>query len=141
MIRIRSAAQSYAWGSPTAIPELLGVPATGDPVAGAWFGSHHAGPSLIADDDARTLVDAIAGDPRRALGEDVVARFGERLVGAGTDARGPAGGGLPRAYGLQRRIGRVGGFGGAGRPGLPGLRPHPAPRPRPRSRAPGRSRR
>jgi len=79
MIRIRSAAQSYAWGSPTAIPELLGVPATGGPVAEAWFGSHHAGPSLLDGDDARTLVDAIADDPRRALGEDVVARFGARL--------------------------------------------------------------
>lgn len=82
MFRIRSAAQSYAWGSPTAIPELLGVPATGDPVAEAWFGSHHAGPSLVdgADDaPARTLSEAIAGDPRRALGEDVVARFGARL--------------------------------------------------------------
>jgi mannose-6-phosphate isomerase len=83
MIRIRSATQSYAWGSPTAIPELLGLRATGDPVAEAWFGSHEGGPSLLgADDDggpARTLADAIAGDPRRSLGEDVVARFGPRL--------------------------------------------------------------
>ena len=29
--------RAYAWGSPTAIPELLGVPPTGQPVAELWF--------------------------------------------------------------------------------------------------------
>ena len=87
MIRISSAELHYAWGSPSAIPDLLGTPATGGPVAEAWFGAHHAGPSRIVPDPAGhdhaapsgTLAAAIAEDSRRLLGDDVVARFGPTL--------------------------------------------------------------
>ncbi|RMI13286.1 mannose-6-phosphate isomerase, class I [Cellulomonas triticagri] len=82
MIRIESAELHYAWGSPTAIPELLGTPAPGGPVAEAWFGAHHAGPSPVFTPDGGgtgTLVEAIDRDPRGALGDGVVARFGPTL--------------------------------------------------------------
>jgi mannose-6-phosphate isomerase len=35
--RLDGVPRAYAWGSPTAIPELLGVPPTGEPVAELWF--------------------------------------------------------------------------------------------------------
>lgn len=83
MIRISTAELHYAWGSPTAIPALLGTAATEEPVAEAWFGAHHAGPSPVLAADGTpavgTLADAIACDPQQALGADVVARFGPAL--------------------------------------------------------------
>jgi mannose-6-phosphate isomerase len=84
MIRISSAELHYAWGSPSAIPGLLGTPVTGEPVAEAWFGAHHAGPSRVVapsspPDGGETLTEAIARDPRGALGDGVVARFGPTL--------------------------------------------------------------
>lgn len=69
--------QSYDWGSPTAIPGLLGTPDDGQPFAELWFGTHPAAPSSIRDDG--TLADAIAADPADALGDVVVARFGPQL--------------------------------------------------------------
>ncbi|HMR50225.1 MAG TPA: mannose-6-phosphate isomerase, class I [Arachnia sp.] len=41
--------KEYAWGSVSAIPELLGAPATGAPQAELWLGGHAAGPSMLAD--------------------------------------------------------------------------------------------
>jgi mannose-6-phosphate isomerase len=81
MIRIRSAEVHYAWGSRTAIPELLGTAATDAPLAEAWFGAHRAAPSTVTPEgsDSGTLADVIGRDARGALGEDVVARFGARL--------------------------------------------------------------
>jgi mannose-6-phosphate isomerase len=37
LIALEGVARPYAWGSPTAIPELRGVPASGAPVAELWF--------------------------------------------------------------------------------------------------------
>lgn len=39
----------YAWGSTSAIPELLGLPATGEHQAELWLGGHAGGPSKLAD--------------------------------------------------------------------------------------------
>ena len=47
MRRISGTVQHYAWGSPTAIPTLLGVPPTGEPVAEYWLGAHPSAPSLV----------------------------------------------------------------------------------------------
>ncbi|WP_309134399.1 mannose-6-phosphate isomerase, class I [Cellulomonas sp.] len=72
--------QHYAWGSATAIPELLGTVPDGTPVAEAWFGAHASAPSPVRTGDGAPRLDALlADDPRDMLGEDVVARFGERL--------------------------------------------------------------
>ena len=54
----------YAWGSPTAIPELLGVPPSGEPQAELWIGAHPASPSYPSVGE-RSLVELIAADPKR----------------------------------------------------------------------------
>ncbi|MEV5956216.1 mannose-6-phosphate isomerase, class I [Streptomyces sp. NPDC051987] len=66
----------YAWGSPTAIPKLLGVEPSGEPQAEMWMGAHPGAPSRTA---RGTLVEVIDADPKAALGEEAVARFGPRL--------------------------------------------------------------
>ncbi|MFD4507493.1 mannose-6-phosphate isomerase, class I [Streptomyces sp. NPDC058457] len=66
----------YAWGSPTAIPKLLGVEPSGEPQAEMWMGAHPGAPSRTA---RGTLVEVIDADPKAELGEAAVARFGPRL--------------------------------------------------------------
>lgn len=66
----------YAWGSPTAIPELLGRPADGRPVAELWFGAHPDDPSPA---HGSTLDELIAADPAGLLGAETAERFGPHL--------------------------------------------------------------
>ncbi len=80
MLRLENQVQPYAWGSTTAIPELLGGPVTGDPVAEIWLGAHESAPSRVSGDPAGTTLDRfIARDPVASLGDDVVSRFGPCL--------------------------------------------------------------
>ena len=80
MIRLTNPTQRYAWGSITAIPDLLGLPATSEPVAESWMGAHPSAPSRVANPDGEIGLDTvIAADPKAALGPDVVARFGTTL--------------------------------------------------------------
>ena len=51
MFAIEGVPRGYAWGSPTAIPELLGTPSDGTPVAELWFGTHVDSPSPIVGSD------------------------------------------------------------------------------------------
>jgi mannose-6-phosphate isomerase len=81
--------QHYAWGSPTAIPELLGRhDLEGRPCAELWMGAHPKAPSAVDSDSRsaasggvgkRDLLSLIEEDPTRVLGADVAARFGGRL--------------------------------------------------------------
>lgn len=72
--------RTYAWGSLTAIPQLLGVPASGDPQAELWLGAHSAAPSTLRRHGvALPLTKVVAADPNRELGADALARFGPRL--------------------------------------------------------------
>ncbi|WP_089102356.1 mannose-6-phosphate isomerase, class I [Streptomyces hyaluromycini] len=66
----------YAWGSPTAIPKLLGVEPSGEPQAEMWMGAHPGAPSRTA---RGTLVEVIDANPKAELGEAAVAKFGPRL--------------------------------------------------------------
>jgi mannose-6-phosphate isomerase len=68
----------YAWGSTSAIQNLLGLPVDGGPAAELWFGAHPDDPSP-APVHGRTLDEPIASDPDAALGADVAARFGGQL--------------------------------------------------------------
>ncbi len=81
MHRLINPTQDYAWGSATAIPEVLGTGASGGPVAELWMGAHPASPSRATmPDGAPVALDAmIIADPERNLGADVVARFGRSL--------------------------------------------------------------
>ncbi len=74
--RLHNRIQSYAWGSPTAIPALLGTPSTGAPQAELWIGAHPSAPSLA---DGGPLDALIAEHPQALLGSASVARFGPRL--------------------------------------------------------------
>ncbi len=81
MYRLVNPIQSYAWGSRSAIAELLGeqVPSA-EPQAELWLGAHPAAPSrVICDGAERSLVDMIDADPRGLLGADGLEAFGPRL--------------------------------------------------------------
>lgn len=80
MERLDNLVRDYPWGSAGDIPEFLGVPASGEPVAELWMGAHPDLPSrVVRDGESRSLADVIAADPRAELGPDVVDRFGPRL--------------------------------------------------------------
>ncbi|MFF0594530.1 mannose-6-phosphate isomerase, class I [Streptomyces antibioticus] len=76
MDRLDNTVRPYAWGSPTAIPHLLGTEPTGEPQAEMWMGAHPGAPSRTP---RGTLVEIIERDPRHALGAAAVDRFGPRL--------------------------------------------------------------
>lgn len=78
---LRNTVQPYAWGSATAIPDLLGTDnPDGAPQAELWMGAHPCAPSAVVRDGAETPLDAlIAADPAGLLGERTAARFGGRL--------------------------------------------------------------
>ncbi|MFF7379064.1 mannose-6-phosphate isomerase, class I [Streptomyces massasporeus] len=76
MDRLDNTVRPYAWGSPTAIPQLLGVEPTGEPQAEMWMGAHPGAPSRT---DRGTLVEVVDADPEKELGPAAVARFGPRL--------------------------------------------------------------
>lgn len=82
MDRLSNTVRPYAWGSTTAIPELLGTAPTGEPQAEMWMGAHPGAPSRLNRPTApgeRSLTDVIAADPERELGPAAVRAFGPRL--------------------------------------------------------------
>jgi mannose-6-phosphate isomerase len=74
--RLDNPIQRYAWGSPTAIPSLLGKAPDGSPQAELWLGAHPSAPSRVGGIPLETV---IARAPERLLGAASVARFGPRL--------------------------------------------------------------
>ncbi|GAU68513.1 putative mannose-6-phosphate isomerase [Streptomyces sp. NBRC 110611] len=80
MDRLANTVRPYAWGSTTAIPELLGTEPTGEPQAEMWMGAHPGAPSRI-DRGAGpvSLAEAIDAEPEAELGPDTVRAFGPRL--------------------------------------------------------------
>lgn len=69
--------RDYAWGSPDAIPALLGTAPPGGPQAELWMGAHESAPSKLAD--GNNLYDAVLAEPARVLGPDAADRFGGRF--------------------------------------------------------------
>ncbi|MEV2256671.1 mannose-6-phosphate isomerase, class I [Streptomyces sp. NPDC050147] len=76
MDRLTNTIRPYAWGSTTAIAELLGVEPTGEPQAEMWMGAHPGAPSRT---ERGPLDEVIDEDPGHELGRAAVARFGPRL--------------------------------------------------------------
>jgi mannose-6-phosphate isomerase len=70
--------RDYPWGSPTAIPQLLGRPATGAPAAELWLGAHPRGGATVVG-TRRDLASVIAASPEQLLGPEILARFGAEL--------------------------------------------------------------
>jgi mannose-6-phosphate isomerase len=71
-VGITNTPRPYAWGSTTAIAQLLGHEASGSPEAELWLGAHPGSPSVILDPTqtggATTLDEWIAADPQATLG-------------------------------------------------------------------------
>ena len=78
LLPLEGVVRDYSWGSPTAIPQLLGRPPTGAPAAELWLGAHPRGPATIVG-TRRDLASVIAARPEQLLGPDIVARFGAEL--------------------------------------------------------------
>ena len=78
VVALEGVVRSYAWGSPTLIPDLLGVEPDGNPVAELWLGAHPDDPAGVPSRDT-TLDVLIEQDAVGLLGRDVVAHFGRRL--------------------------------------------------------------
>ncbi|MDT9691233.1 mannose-6-phosphate isomerase, class I [Streptomyces sp. P9(2023)] len=76
MDRLVNTVRPYAWGSTTAIPELLGTTPTGEPQAEMWMGAHPGAPSHTERGPLNEVIDA---DPVRELGAAAVEKFGPRL--------------------------------------------------------------
>jgi len=78
---LKNAVQEYAWGSYTAIPELLGDDAPAStPQAELWMGAHPKAPSMVKCDGVwRSLLELISKNPQDILGEKVAEKFDNRL--------------------------------------------------------------
>jgi mannose-6-phosphate isomerase len=79
VVSLDNAVQNYAWGSTTAIAELLGRPSPGDlPEAELWIGAHPKAPSRVIDGSGECRLDEwIRKDPAATLGPAVAERYGE----------------------------------------------------------------
>ncbi len=78
---MKNTIQEYAWGSHTAIADLVGnqSPST-KPQAELWMGAHPKAPSLVKYDDKwLSLLELIKQFPADILGKDVAAKFDNKL--------------------------------------------------------------
>ncbi|PXX68968.1 mannose-6-phosphate isomerase type 1 [Nocardia tenerifensis] len=80
MHELVGALRSYAWGSRTALAQLCGRPVpSAHPEAELWFGAHPADPAHVRiGAHTRSLLDFVAEDPKRELG-DAADAFGGKL--------------------------------------------------------------
>jgi mannose-6-phosphate isomerase len=71
-VGITNTPRDYPWGSHTAISDLLGTTASGEPEAELWLGAHPGSPAVILDPaavgGAANLAEWIAAAPEKALG-------------------------------------------------------------------------
>ena len=78
---MKNSIQEYAWGSHTAIADLLGnkVPST-KPQAELWMGAHPKASSLVKYDDKwLSLLELIKQFPADILGKEIAAKFDNKL--------------------------------------------------------------
>ena len=78
---LKNVIQDYAWGSPTAIPELLGCPNPANtPQAELWMGAHPKAPSKVLFGDTWvSLHDLIQKYPIEMLGKKTAENFKNQL--------------------------------------------------------------
>src|SRR6478752_1525429 len=81
MYRLDNRVQEYAWGSKTAIAELLGQPSpSSSPQAELWMGAHPSAPSSVRRGESwQSLLEVIKAEPDQELGPAVTAHFGPKL--------------------------------------------------------------
>lgn len=69
MYLLTNPSMDYAWGSPAAIPELMGLSPSSRPVAEVWIGAHPAAPSTLEFGGCAVGLDSyIETHPFQALG-------------------------------------------------------------------------
>lgn len=81
---LENSVQNYQWGTrndEAYIPKLIGNKAKEDiPYAEFWMGAHPSAPSrLIMDDKSQSLIEVLKSNPKEALGERVINKFGDSL--------------------------------------------------------------
>ena len=78
---LKNSVQEYAWGSPTAIPDLLGQRNPGNkPQAELWMGAHPKAPSMVHHQGQWvSLLDLISQNPRDVLGKSAAKNFNNKL--------------------------------------------------------------
>jgi mannose-6-phosphate isomerase len=78
---MKNTVQEYAWGSYTAIAELLGTASPAKtPQAELWMGAHPKAPSMvICDGNWISLLELIKKNPNHILGKKVAENFDNRL--------------------------------------------------------------
>ena len=80
MKRLENVVQPYAWGSRTAIAQLMGRPPSQVPEAELWMGTHPGGHSqVLGEQGPQPLGEHIRENPVAHLGAASVARFGAEL--------------------------------------------------------------
>lgn len=79
MQKLINTLQNYAWGSPTALTELYGIPnPERRPLAELWMGAHPKSPSSVEIEGNRlSLREVIEADKESQLSKAVADRFGE----------------------------------------------------------------
>lgn len=77
VLRMQNTIQPYAWGSHTALAEMLGHPGpTADPQAELWMGAHPKAPSKVwIENRWQSLEKLVAQNPAFFIGEATAARF------------------------------------------------------------------
>ncbi len=77
---LKNTIQEYAWGSYTAIPELLGQTPSGNPQAELWMGAHPKAPSLVEYEGRQVaLPELIERYPEEILGKTAAKKFDKQL--------------------------------------------------------------
>jgi mannose-6-phosphate isomerase len=78
---LKNTIQEYAWGSYTAIPDLLGNDSPANtPQAELWMGAHPKAPSKVkCNGKWRSLLELIDKNPQDILGEKAAKKFKNRL--------------------------------------------------------------
>ncbi|MCD6218230.1 mannose-6-phosphate isomerase, class I [bacterium] len=77
---LKNTIQNYAWGSKTAIPEILGVAPSGEPQAELWMGAHPKAPSsVVCDETSIALDEYISSNPTGVLGKTIAEKFNNKL--------------------------------------------------------------
>lgn len=86
-VTIANTPRDYAWGSRTAIAELLGTAPSGDPEAELWLGAHDGSPSRIVEPGAvggaEDVAEWIRNDPIGSLGGRSRLPFLVKVLAAG----------------------------------------------------------
>ena len=78
---LKNTVQEYAWGSYTAIPELLGKDSPSNrPQAELWMGAHPKAPSMVnCEGKWISLIELIENNPIDILGKEVADSYSNRL--------------------------------------------------------------